>query len=243
LTRLRLVTYNVHKCVGTDRALDVGRVADVLRHYEPDVVCLQEVLWSPGANGAQAQPRLIADALGMRHGAVGLNCRRRAGVYGNVTLSRLPVELSTNLDLTVRFKKPRGALYTRVQVGGARVHVFNVHLGLLRFERAIQMQNLVDQVPELAGQDEPVVVLGDTNDWRNRLGVGVCTGAGLRCVTGSDTEPGHATFPSWYPVGALDKVFCNDRLRLLRAYPSRLALARLASDHLPMVVDFEVPGP
>ena len=27
---MRILTYNVHRCVGNDRRLDVGRVADVL---------------------------------------------------------------------------------------------------------------------------------------------------------------------------------------------------------------------
>jgi endonuclease/exonuclease/phosphatase family metal-dependent hydrolase len=41
--KLRLMTYNVHRCVGTDRALDVERVAEVIAAENPDVVALQEL--------------------------------------------------------------------------------------------------------------------------------------------------------------------------------------------------------
>ena len=39
----RIMTYNVHRCVGVDRKLDVDRVAAVIAEYEPDVVALQEL--------------------------------------------------------------------------------------------------------------------------------------------------------------------------------------------------------
>jgi endonuclease/exonuclease/phosphatase family metal-dependent hydrolase len=238
--RLRILTYNVHKCVGTDRALSVDRIAEVVRHYDPDVVCLQEVLWSPDRNGHKAQTQLLAEALGMRNGAIGLNCRRRAGVYGNATYSRWPLGDSENIDLTLRFKKARAALYTRVHLRDARVHVFNVHLGLARFERMRQMQDLVTETAGMTAAGEPVVILGDTNDWQNRLCTGALAVAGFQCATGSPDHPGHATFPSWYPMGALDKVFCRS-MKVVRAYPSRLALARVASDHLPVIADLDLP--
>lgn len=240
--RLRVLTYNVHKCVGTDRALDVARIAEVVRHYDPDVVCLQEVLWTPTSNGTKPQPQLLAEALGTRYGAVGLNCRRRVGVYGNATYSRWPVESSENVDLTLRFKKPRAALYTRIGAKAGAVHVFNVHLGLARFERTRQMQELVGEIEGMTPPEEPVVILGDTNDWQNRLCTGALSDAGFRCATGSAEDPGHATFPSWYPMGALDKIFCRS-LKVVRAYPSRLALARVASDHLPVIADLELASP
>ena len=39
----RLLTYNVHRCVGTDRRLDVDRIVAVIGEHEPDIVCLQEL--------------------------------------------------------------------------------------------------------------------------------------------------------------------------------------------------------
>ena len=73
---LRLLTYNVHCCVGEDGAYDVGRVASVLRSVEASLVCLQEVECNTGPGGqarvfsaahADDQPRLIARACGLQH--------------------------------------------------------------------------------------------------------------------------------------------------------------------------------
>ena len=40
---LRVMTYNVHSCVGIDGRLSPRRVARVIARYQPDVVALQEV--------------------------------------------------------------------------------------------------------------------------------------------------------------------------------------------------------
>ena len=237
--RLRILTYNIHKGVGTDRAYRLDRIADVVRHYAPAVIALQEVTFAQDGENPP-QPRAIAAALGMRHGVVALNCRRRQCVYGNMTMSRLPFEDHANVDLSIRFKKPRAALYTRIALRDGPLHFFNVHLGLARFERTIQMRDLVEQAEDLAPQGQPVVIAGDTNDWQHTLYARVLSGAGFACVTGDATDPGHATFPSWYPMGALDKVFSRGDVVSVRAYPSRLALARVASDHLPVIADLEI---
>jgi endonuclease/exonuclease/phosphatase family metal-dependent hydrolase len=39
----RILTYNVHRCLGTDGRLSPARIADVIAAYEPDVVALQEL--------------------------------------------------------------------------------------------------------------------------------------------------------------------------------------------------------
>ena len=40
---LRLMTYNIHKGIGgVDRRYDLQRIIDVIRHYDPDIVFLQE---------------------------------------------------------------------------------------------------------------------------------------------------------------------------------------------------------
>ena len=41
--KLRLMTYNVHRCVGVDRDLNVERVAAVIADARPDIVALQEL--------------------------------------------------------------------------------------------------------------------------------------------------------------------------------------------------------
>jgi len=59
--RLRLLTYNIHKCIGgLDRRYAPERVRDTIAHYEPDVVCLQEV----DAEARRSQYHRQVDVLG-----------------------------------------------------------------------------------------------------------------------------------------------------------------------------------
>jgi endonuclease/exonuclease/phosphatase family metal-dependent hydrolase len=238
--KLRLVTYNIHKGVGADRHLDLARIAEVVNHHRPDIVCLQEVLWAPVAEGHATQPKKLYDAIGLEHAIVGLNCTRRMGTYGNMTLSRFPIAEHENIDLTLVFQKPRAMLYTRFDLPHATLHLFNAHLGLSAFERRLQTREMAEEVLRLAQGHDAVIVAGDLNDWRHLLFTQVLEAHGFRCAAGHAGDPGHATYPSWFPVGALDKVFVRGAVKRARASPSRLALARVASDHLPLVADIEI---
>ena len=238
--KVRLLSYNVHKGVGTDGHLRLDRIVKVVRHYDPHVVCLQEVIWAPAPRGRRTQPQALASAIGLAHGVIALNCHRRRGTYGNMTLSAFPIDEHENLDLTVSIKKARGVLYSRLRLPHTRLHVFNAHLGLSGWERLFQMRELVADTPRVAPAAEAVVYAGDMNDWAHRLYPNVLHEAGFRCVVGDADDPGHATYPSWYPMGALDKVFVRGAVRQAHAHPSRLALARVASDHLPLVAEIEV---
>lgn len=45
--RLRVMTWNIHACVGTDSRYDPGRIADVIREQQPDVVALRRSTGAP----------------------------------------------------------------------------------------------------------------------------------------------------------------------------------------------------
>ena len=108
--RLRVVTYNVHKCVGLDRRERPGRIAAVLREVEADVIALQEVVSVDSDSSREShQARFIAEELGCQF-HLGENRKHRGGAYGNVVLTRLPVEHCHNYDITWRWQEPRGAL-------------------------------------------------------------------------------------------------------------------------------------
>jgi endonuclease/exonuclease/phosphatase family metal-dependent hydrolase len=240
--RFRVLTYNVHQCVGTDGHRDPARVAEVIRHHDPDVVCLQEVVWHEHEHTEHVQPRRLADTLGYAHGAVGLYRNLKGGAWGNVTLSRFPVHEPETIDLSlrVRFRRTRGALYTQLHVHGRHVHLFNLHFGLAGFERALQIERVLGRADEVAPHGGPVVLVGDTNDWRNKLVRGALAEEGFVAATCHAKDPGPPTYPSTDPVAALDKMFIRGHVRAVRASVSRLALARLASDHLPVLVELEL---
>ena len=88
----RLLTYNVHRCVGTDRRLDVGRIVAVIAEFEPDIVCLQELDVGRARTGGVDQAEAIADGLAMTsrfHPAM----RVEAEQYGDAILTRHPERL------------------------------------------------------------------------------------------------------------------------------------------------------
>lgn len=237
--RLRLVSYNIHKGFGADRAYDLERIASVLRAYEPDVVALQEVMRFHPEYERPCQLEVLGEALDMPHRAVGWNVQRPMGVYGNATLSRLPFDGHENLSLKWRFKKERSALYTQLPARDGPLHVFNVHLGLAHFERVRQMRRLAGLADERCG-DGGTVILGDVNDWRDGLYRKVLRNRGFERPARRRFDRAHRTFPSWFPVGNLDQTYARGDVRVVEAFPARTAAARRASDHLPVVLDLEV---
>ncbi|MBD3838359.1 endonuclease/exonuclease/phosphatase family protein, partial [Brevundimonas sp.] len=82
----RLLTYNVHRCVGTDKRLDVDRIVAVIGQHEPDVVCLQELDVGRLRTGKVDQAEAIAEGLAMTsrfHPAM----RVEAELYGDAILT------------------------------------------------------------------------------------------------------------------------------------------------------------
>ena len=246
--RLRVVSYNIHRAIGVDRRFRPERVIRILSAYEADLVLLQEVDEGVPRSRELNLGRELAEALGYPHVAIGHNVTLRKGWYGNATLSRHPILRERNIDLTIGLRKRRGCQHTRVLVTGPggrrrRIEVFNLHLGLSAREREQQVQ-LLARSRELAAlaHEVPCLVGGDFNDWRFLLQPTLEGPLRFRSAT---VRPGTLigairTFPSFFPQGALDRIYYRGRLRLQAARRCRLALSRVTSDHLPIIVDFEL---
>jgi endonuclease/exonuclease/phosphatase family metal-dependent hydrolase len=245
--RIRLLTYNIHKAIGLDRRFAPERIVEILRHHDADVVLLQEVDRGAPRSEHLDLASLLARELSYRYRAVGMNVALKKGRYGNATLSRFPIGRQRNIDLTITWRKRRGAQHTRLHVpapgGQFELDVFNVHLGLSASERAKQMVRLLESPDfERIGAADGCVIAGDMNDWRGVLKRRHFTPSGFECATnrGPGSRWSIKSFPSFAPTGGLDKVFFRGGLRLMHAHRSRLKLARVASDHLPIVVEFEI---
>src|SRR3990172_4589457 len=181
LVRVRVVTYNIHKCIGgIDRRYDPLRVAQVIARYEPDLVLLQEVDQHARRSNADRQVDLLGDFLGLRHRTYFANVKvLGGGEYGNAMLSRFPMTETSNIDLTVPPKKRRSVLHARyrVRLGGepgkpARtIHAYNLHLGLSGIERKIQLRKFLESHPFVGLHHQtPIIVAGDFNDLWGTLG-------------------------------------------------------------------------
>jgi len=228
LSRPRICSWNVHECVGTDGRRDAARVAGVLREIDADVVVLQEVHADAERGGEFDQATYLAESTAL-HGVAGPTLERRGGRYGNLLLTRLRVEHVKRHDISVPGREPRGAIDAVLEAAAGPLRVVATHLGLGRFERSWQAQRLLETVGDPKESSRTLVVVGDWNEW-------VPWGRALRLARlRFGPHPAPATFPSWRPVLALDRVFVSPRGALVDVRIHRGPEARRASDHLPLV--------
>lgn len=245
--RFRLMTYNIHKAIGRDGAFLPERIALILEHHDADIVLLQEVDRGVPRSNHEDLASALAQRLRYDYRAVGMNVYLRKGMYGNATLTRFPIGRQRNIDLTQWGHKRRGAQHATITLPDGRnqvlVEVFNVHLGLSARERNRQVARLMESavLVGLPG-DQPCIVAGDMNDWRGVLKRRHFAPRGFRCATNRrpDSRWSIRTYPSFAPTGGLDKIFYRGALKLVQVYRSRLKLAQVASDHLPVIAEFEV---
>jgi len=250
------MTWNIHRAIGMDRRFRLDRVAGIIGHHAPDVALLQEVDEGAPRSRERDLARDLARMLDYPHRAVGHNVTLRKGRYGNATLSRHPIRRERNIDLTVGTRKRRGCQHTtidleidpetapgRERTPPAPLEVFNLHLGLSALERARQI-GLLCRSREFAALAPGATCLvgGDFNDWRSLLHPVLTDVLGFTCATQRRfaVESALRTFPSFSPRGGLDRVYFRGALRLVGARTCRLRASRVASDHLPVIADFEL---
>lgn len=239
--RLRVATYNVHKCRGLDRRTNPQRIAKIIAGLNADVIAIQEILDVRDGPARFDQARSITAELGSYRQCFGENRTLYGGRYGNMTLSRLPVQVCRNYDLTWRHRERRGCLRTDLLLpGNALLHVFNVHLGTGFIERRHQARMLLGngllKHDELAG---PRIVVGDFNEWTRGLASRLMGEAFEPAKPKTFLRHGR-TYPGVFPVLHLDHFYYDKHLvlRSFRVHRNREALA--ASDHLPLVAEFEL---
>ena len=240
-SRLRIVTYNIHKARGLDRRISPPRIIAILKELDADILCLQEVVNAPGTH-LYDQVGEIERALPEYIHRFGANRPLHGGTYGNLTLSRLPIRSWYNHDLTSR-REERGALQTDIELGSQLLHIFNVHLGTGFNERRRQARVLLgDKILANSQLTASRLVVGDLNEWTRGLTTHL-----LR-ETFSTFSPRHtlrlpATFPGLLPLVTLDHCYYEPPLELIESHLVRTPTALVASDHLPLIADFTVGTP
>lgn len=243
----RLVTYNVHRCVGVDRKLDVARIADVIAELEPDIVCLQELDVGRARTGGVDQAGAIAELLSMSfrfHPAMQVE----AELYGDAILTPHPERLIRAGALptlpNLRGLEPRGALWSAIDFNGTILNVFNTHLGLVPREQRMQAAALVG--PQWLGDPActgPTILTGDFNATSITRPYHTLTKRLADAQRELGLKPSVKTFPSSFPAIRIDHCFVSPEIRVTGAMTPLHPLARTASDHLPLVVDFEFQPP
>ncbi len=238
--KFRVITYNIHKGVGgVDRRYRIERVIETLAHYAPDIVFMQEVADGVPRSRRHRQVDVIGDALELRHRAFQHNVSLAVGHYGNAILSRFPMSDVQDIELSIPLKKRRQALAAHClirQEHQRTVLLMNTHLGLAGFERSMQVRRmLAADVLVHCQRSTPVIMGGDYNDVWGTLGKRLMEPQGFRAASGRAR-----TFPAIMPMQTLDHIYYRGELDLHHSFPCRRQVARLASDHLPLIADFEL---
>jgi endonuclease/exonuclease/phosphatase family metal-dependent hydrolase len=232
--RLRIATYNVHKCRGLDGRVRPERIAKVITALDADAIALQEIF--------AEQVEYLAKELKYAF-CFGENRKIGKKAYGNATLSRLPFGEVKNYDLTHGGRERRGVLRSDLRLDRGRLlHLFNVHLGTAFLERRYQGRELIGpRVLAQLGLTGPRVIVGDFNEWTR----GLCTNLMSAQFAAGDLKRfarSARTYPGILPMMSLDHVYFDKAMELksLQLFRSRTAL--IASDHLPLVAEFKLPA-
>ena len=203
---LRVATYNVHACVGRDGRHDPDRVATVIGELNADVVALQEFTY-PASVALETRTPVVLTTLDRYECALGPTRQRTRQTvtecFGNALLTRHPIVEVHRIDLSMERREARGALAATIDVGGALLHVLATHLGLRIHERRFQVRQILDYLDSV--RNTSVVVLGDFNDWLP----GRSAAHVLDRRLGRPPRP--ATFPVFWPVVALDRIWVQPR--------------------------------
>ncbi|MFT4013290.1 MAG: endonuclease/exonuclease/phosphatase family protein [Paracoccus sp. (in: a-proteobacteria)] len=228
--RLRLASYNLHKCRGMTGPHTPERNLRVIADIGADVIALQEVDFRLGKR-PEALPRaLIEEATGMVPASFLGTGSQSLGWHGQTILLRPELmEQAQVRRLPLPGLEPRGALVLRLP----GLTVVAVHLGLIRSSRRAQLQRIVAQADRI-GHDR-LVLTGDFNEWHDNRGL-------------EALEPLHviAPGPSWpapFPRLRYDRIAVSSGIQVLDHGVWNSEIARQASDHLPIWADLALAAP
>lgn len=226
--QLKVASYNIHLGIGRDGVLRPERIAEVIEDLDADVICLQEVARTHDGFDMLAY---LSAATGYQ-GIAGPTLVTPRGDYGNAILTRHPSGEIQRWDLSVPRREPRGAIAMMLHKGGHSLRVIATHLGLWPSERRRQIRKLIGFMQEAGSM--PTVLMGDVNEW-------FLWGRPLRWLHRHFRQsPAPATFPSRWPLFALDRIWVEPRQALRQVAAHNSSDARRASDHLPITATIEI---
>jgi len=238
---LRLMTYNVHSCIGLDNKATPERIARVISRYNPDVIALQELDVSKNRSHGVNQAKRIAEILNMEYQFYPATVLDNE-LYGDAILSRLPMKLvkADVLPSISEKSESRGAIWVEIEVGGTETQIINTHLGLRPDEQLIQIEELLSDQwlahPDCKGA---VILCGDLNAVPGSRTLSKLSQA-FENTQSVRNGKSIRTFASRAPVLPIDHIFANKSVTPVSVYVPNNSLTRVASDHLPLLASLKV---
>jgi endonuclease/exonuclease/phosphatase family metal-dependent hydrolase len=227
--------------MGMDRQRSEARIAEVIAELSVDIVALQEVDRGRRRSASADQTKMIAGQLGWYshfHPAM----RKDDEHYGNAILSRYELNVCRTVELPGRppffCRENRAAIEVNIETNLGNVHFINTHLGLGRHERFVQAQLFTSAEWRAAiDGDTPLILVGDFNSLRGSRPYRTLS-RHLQDVRELIPPTGpNPTFPTRFPMLAVDHIFVNRPIKPLSVSVHRSPLARIASDHFPLVAE------
>jgi len=242
---LKICSYNIHKGFSQfNQRMVVHDLRDRLRDLNADLMFLQEVQGMHIGHAkhhpdwpAMPQHEFLADGVWSQT-AYGGNAVHRLGHHGNAVISKLPILVADNLDVSLTRFERRGLLHCVLELSDrSRLHAICVHVSLTDSQRRRQLSSLVELVQQFPPTD-PVIIAGDFNDWRRKAHLWLTRRLGMEEVF--TVLRGHParSFPCRLPFLTLDRIYIRG-LRAIRAEVLHGAEWVGISDHAPLIAELE----
>lgn len=242
---LRIMTYNVHSCVGMDGKLSLDRIARVIARHDPDIVALQELDSGRLRTLGFDQMDALAKRLDMQHHFHPVLTVEEE-MYGNGILSRYPFKIVRAGSLPRlwghSYFEPRGALWIEIQYLDTKIQLINTHLSFWSHEQRKQIEALCG--PEWlshANCNGNVIVCGDFNALPYS---GTCRSMKGKLEDVQLRLDSHKPLKTWFghfPMGRIDHIFSSKNIEVLKVEVPNTCLEKLASDHLPLIAELRIP--
>lgn len=243
--QLKVLTINMHKgFTALNRRFILPELREAVRATGADLVFLQEVHGTHQRHArrqqnwpATPQYEFLADSMWPQF-AYGRNAVYPDGDHGNALLSKFPITRHDNLDVSIGVVEQRGLLHCVLNVPGPRpVHAICVHLGLRESHRRQQLHLLCNLLQELPA-DEPVIVAGDFNDWRQRASE-ILAEQSMHEVFAAEFGKPAKSFPARWPLLSLDRIYVRNATSRAPGVLSNRPWSHL-SDHAPLAVEIHL---
>ncbi|MDQ8195221.1 endonuclease/exonuclease/phosphatase family protein [Coraliomargarita sp. SDUM461004] len=224
---MRILSYNIHGCIGRDGREAPDRILKVIQNIDADVVGLQEV---------HSDDALDRDFLGklehLPYQSIiyGKTMRKSAADYGNLLLLREAPQEVNRIELPNDRGEPRGAIIAETLQDGQPLRIIATHLDIRIRERKRQIQTLKQHVL-LHHHCPNSILLGDLNEWLpwrtyyRRFSMQFNAFSRLK------------TFPISPALFALDRIALRGRISHCYFRTDSSKLAQIASDHRPLIGD------
>lgn len=232
---LRVVSFNIHKSKHSLLPRSIEKeVSDFIQMIDADIVFIQETQCL-FAHQERNHLHHVADQMGMNL-LYAPNASYKKGHHGNAILSRYPISLIENVNLTVNYFEKRGLLLASLELPDdlSPMSIACTHLNLRHKERLLQYLTIKKTISEKISSETRLILAGDFNDWNQMATTHFASDLSLTEAHSLLMGKYAYTYPAWFPKLPLDRIY----FRGLKAVNVEVIKFKL-SDHLPLLATFD----